>query len=66
MATTTEHYTNEKHGNALYPVGKDIGSDLCGLEDAERFLLLFLNPPTGETSWSDIDATTGITKAVTP
>lgn len=36
-ATTTLHYTRED-GSSLYPLCKDIGSDLCGLQDAVRIL----------------------------
>ena len=34
MATTTLHYSRASDNTALYPVAKDIGSDLCGLFDA--------------------------------
>ena len=49
MATTTLHYTcAARPDESLYSVDKYIGSDLCGLQDAEEQLLAILYPPTVE------------------
>ena len=41
-ATTTLHYTCPGKPGALYPVNKEYGSDLCGLEAAADELAMFL------------------------
>jgi hypothetical protein len=43
MATTTLHYTRgDGTGGALYALNKEYGSDLCGMESAERALQAFI------------------------
>jgi hypothetical protein len=44
LATTTLHYTRAD-GATLYPIAKDIGSDLTGLDNCIQSLRRLLAPP---------------------
>lgn len=42
-ATTSLHYIRPSDGATFYSLAKDIGSDLCGFDDAERQITYVLN-----------------------